>query len=79
MDNNVYFDARSGADAGKMQFSGARIEDWHKRGHDVHSLLADPLFVNPKGFDFTLKLESPALMLGFKPIDLSRVGVRKKQ
>ena len=39
---------------------------------------ADPLFVNPEQGDFTLRSESPALALGFQPIDLSQVGPRVK-
>ena len=42
------------------------------------ALLADPLFVAPEKFDLRLKPESPALKLGFKPIDLNTVGVRAK-
>jgi hypothetical protein len=76
MDNNLYFDTRLGAAPEKMTFSGASFEDWRKRGHDVHSQVADPLFTNPSSFNFTLKPESPALKLGFKPIDMSKVGVR---
>ena len=32
----------------------------------------------PREFDFRLKANSPALKLGFRPVDLSDVGVRKK-
>ena len=38
--------------------------------------MADPEFVAPEKFDFTLKPDSPAFKLGFKPIDLTSVGVR---
>ncbi|MDO5580203.1 MAG: right-handed parallel beta-helix repeat-containing protein [Planctomycetia bacterium] len=49
--------------------------DWQKEGNDQHSLLADPLFVDPDQRDFRLKPDSPALKLGFKPIDSSQIGV----
>jgi hypothetical protein len=78
MDYNAYFDARLGADQDKMKFAGAAWSDWKARGHDEHSVLADPMFVSSEKFDFRLKPESPALKLGFKPIDLSAVGVRAK-
>ncbi|MGD1000594.1 MAG: right-handed parallel beta-helix repeat-containing protein [Candidatus Brocadiia bacterium] len=42
-----------------------------------HSLIADPLFVAPANGDFSLRPESPAFGLGFKPIDVSQVGPRK--
>ena len=52
------------------------FEDWKKLGFDTHSIIADPLFVDPENDDYSLKPESPAFKLGFKPIDVSRVGLR---
>jgi len=78
MDNNVYWNAGKGAAGGDLGFAGATIEEWRKRGHDQHSIIADPLFVAPQKNDFRLLRGSPALKLGFKPIDLSEVGVRRK-
>lgn len=49
---------------------------WRARGYDAHSLVADPLFVDAAHDNYALKPESPALKLGFKPIDLSTVGLR---
>jgi hypothetical protein len=49
-------------------------EAWQKRGQDQGSVLADPQFVDPAKRDYRLKPESPALELGFRPIDLSTVG-----
>ena len=70
MDNNLYWDA-----SGKpVAFAGTTLEQWQKRGHDVHSVIADPLFVDPQHGDFTLKANSPALQVGFQPIDVSAVG-----
>ena len=50
--------------------------DWRKRGLDTHSITADPLFVDLQNNDYSLKPESPAFKVGFKPIDLSHVGLR---
>ena len=77
MDRNVYWDARPGAKPGGMRFSGATFENWQSRTHDLHSLIADPLFVAPGKLDFRLKTSSPALELGFKPIDLAGAGARR--
>jgi hypothetical protein len=38
-------------------------------------VIADPMFVNADAGDFSLKPDSPALKLGFKPIDTSKVGL----
>ena len=77
-DYNLYFDARPDASPQAMKFAGATFDEWRRRGHDAHSRIADPCFVAPHRFDFRLQRNSPALQLGFKPIDQVEVGVRKK-
>ena len=72
MDRNVYWDVRGEP----VRFAGKSWEQWREAGHDTGSVLADPLFVNPAKYDFTLRPDSPALKLGFQPIDLSGVGPR---
>jgi len=47
----------------------------HKHGSEMHSRAADPLFVDPAKGDFRLKPGSPALELGFEPIDMSKIGI----
>jgi hypothetical protein len=52
------------------------LSQWQFVGEDVHSLNADPLFVNP-GYpadDFTLQAGSPANKIGFVPFDPSQAG-----
>ena len=48
---------------------------WQAKGMDVHSLIADPKFVDASKGDFRLQPDSPALKLGFKPIDTSQAGI----
>jgi len=74
MDWNVYFDARPGNMADKLPVGPCTWQKWLERGHDRHSLVTDPLFVAPQQNDFWLQPNSPALKLGFHPIDLSHVG-----
>jgi len=78
IDGNIYFDARPTATADSMKFAGAPLDKWRQRGHDLHSQITAPLFADPQRFDLHLQPNSPALKMGFKPIDLSQVGVRPK-
>ncbi len=71
-DSNVYWDTRGGA----LRFAGRSWEQWRASGQDAQSAIADPLFVDPSSFDFRLRPESPALAMGFEPIDLTGVGPR---
>jgi hypothetical protein len=73
-DWNVYFDARPDAKPDQLRVGPCTWQQWLERGHDRHSLVADPLFVAPRQNDFRLQANSPALGIGFQPIDLSRVG-----
>ena len=50
---------------------------WQDLGFDTHSVIADPLFVDAENGNFSLKRESPALKLGFVPIDVSHIGPRR--
>jgi hypothetical protein len=78
MDHNLYFDERSRTSSNAITFAGASWEAWRKRGHDKHSLIEDPLFDRRNPKSLALMPGSPAFPLGFKPIDLSSVGVRRK-
>ena len=49
--------------------------EWQAMGLDKDSVIADPLFENPAAYDFRLKPDSPALKLGFQPIDTSKIGL----
>jgi parallel beta-helix repeat protein len=71
-DYNLYF--HSGG--GKLTIPGVgSFADWQKRGFDRDSLVADPLFVDAEHDDYALRPESPALKLGFQPIDTSKIGL----
>lgn len=73
-EKNVYWHTGG---PGKLRFfrSNRTLEAWQKHGLDATSIVADPMFVDPANYDFRLKEGSPALKLGFQPIDLSKVGL----
>ena len=54
------------------------FREWQLAGFDLHSLVEDPQFVDPRNGDYTLKPGSPAFRLGFEPIDISTVGPRSR-
>ncbi|HWQ55699.1 MAG TPA: right-handed parallel beta-helix repeat-containing protein [Bryobacteraceae bacterium] len=72
MNRNIYWDARGST----VQFAGKTFAEWRAGDQDTQSAVADPLFVNAPAYDFTLRPNSPALKMGFRPIDMSRVGPR---
>lgn len=78
-DGNVWFDTRAGTNAADYTFAGKSWHDWQARGFDPRSVIADPLLVDPARPELGLRAESPAFRLGFRPIDLSRVGPRPPQ
>ena len=55
------------------------LADWQELGLDAHSLNADPLFADPENGDFALPENSPAFLIGFKPIDLTKVGPQEEK
>jgi len=75
---NVYWPgaARVGAE---LFMDGDRkpmaFADWQAKGHDAGSAVADPRFVDAARRDLRLRPDSPALTIGFKQTDLSKVGL----
>jgi len=78
-DRNVYWSTSHGSD---LSFPPSQkpttFHQWQQEGKDIHSVLADPMFVDPKNLNFNLKPGSPALKLGFIPINTANIGPRKK-
>lgn len=74
-DYNVYF-----CTAGDIVITGLQgvksVSDWQAKGLDKNSVVANPLFIDPEKDDYSLRADSPAFKLGFKPINMSRVGIR---
>ncbi len=68
-DRNCYWPLRGAFRADTLTFSA-----WQARGQDRHSLVADPLFVDPLNDDFRLRPGSPAIALGFVPREAEGAG-----
>lgn len=73
-DWNIFYNPNLTRD--QLDFGERSWEQWQAEGHDLHSLYVDPMFVDPANHDFRLRPNSPALKLGFQPIDMSHVGPR---
>ncbi|CUI14646.1 Hypothetical protein, putative [Bodo saltans] len=79
--NNVYYNtAVATASLQFPCFRGAAplrcpLAEWQGLGEDLLSLAQDPLFLDADGYNFSaLSVISPALRLGFAPIDTRNVG-----
>jgi len=70
LDYNIYWRT----DGKPIDFAKNTFEQWQKKGQDVHSLIADPMFVDPDSGDFRLKEGSPAFKVGFVPFDYTKAG-----
>jgi len=71
LNRNVYWKT-----GGKpFDFAGKAWDEWRFLGQDAESVIADPLFAAPENGDWTLRPESPALKIGFKPFDWRIAGV----
>jgi len=62
-----------------IKFLTFGFDEWKAKRLDTHSVIADPLFVDPEHGDFSLKPGSPAYGLGFRAIDLGDVGPRTRR
>lgn len=71
MDYNCYWNTEDP----EIDFAGRSFEEWRAEGHDQNSIIADPLFRDATQFDFRLNPMSPVFQLGFRPIDVSNVGL----
>jgi hypothetical protein len=61
-----------GGSLGELDF-----DRWRVAGQDQHSVVADPLFVDPRNDNYRLRPNSPALRAGFQPIPVDLIGPYK--
>lgn len=75
-DYNLFFNTGTG----EYKIEGDRtlpLAEWQKMSYDRHSLIADPMFLDPENDNYELDPKSPALKLGFQSIDVGNIGIRK--
>ena len=70
-DHNIYFCAP------RPELAKETLKHNQSKGADANSRAVDPMFVDPENGDFRFKPGSPALEMGIKPIDFSKVGLRE--
>lgn len=73
MRDNIYWSE----DGDEPDFLGHSLAQWQRMGRDLRSIVADPLFNNPDQGDFLIRGQSPALKMGFRPIDPILSGPRR--
>ena len=80
IDSNLFFNDLGEFFASITPRGGKRIhhtfDEWWSLGYDRKSLYADPKFVDPENRNFSLRSDSPAHKIGFKPFDMNSVGLR---
>jgi hypothetical protein len=54
------------------------LESRRREGYELHARIADPKFVDPAKDDYRLQPDSPAIELGFQPIDIGQIGPRAR-
>ena len=64
------------SESGTPDFYHQTFAKWQATGRDQNSIVADPGFIDAANRDFRLEADSPAFALGFKPIDMTAVGLQ---
>ncbi|MHC5068808.1 MAG: right-handed parallel beta-helix repeat-containing protein, partial [Planctomycetota bacterium] len=71
-DHNLWWNM--GTDAPLFSKEGMTWDEWRAVGNGAHSVIGDPLFVDPANGDFRLRENSPALALGFENFPMDDFG-----
>lgn len=73
MDHNLYWKS----DGSQPHFQARTLAQWQTdKGRDLHSLVADPGFVDPKKGNWTAKNKDALKKIGFIPFDPASAGPR---
>jgi hypothetical protein len=61
-----------------LTFNGLGLAELQQQGQQAGTIVADPLFADAAGGDFSLRPDSPARKIGFRPFDWRQAGPRMK-
>ena len=75
-DNNLYWSSEQYKNPDPEH---KQLKEFQAAGIDVHSVSADPKFIDPENYDLRVADDSPALKLGFKNFPMDDFGVRKPE
>ena len=79
-DDNVYWPGPGNAwRIRNRHVKNGAWSEWQAAGQDVHSVVADPLFVDAAHGDYRLRPESPALTRGFKELPYAEIGLQRTE
>lgn len=80
LDKNIYYNTKGELIVSRDNSNPSNDIKWRdfikETGFDKESINKDPLFVDAGNRNYSLSPNSPALKLGFKNIDMSRMGVQ---
>ena len=65
-------------DGAPLYFSGLSLASQQEKGLNIGSVVADPLFADAAGSDFSMRADSPAKGIGFHSFDWRAAGRRLK-
>ncbi len=71
-DHNLYWNVNFPDSPNILQDKS--MDQWQAQGYDLHSEIADPLFVDPENGDYGVKENSPAINLGFENFPMNEFG-----
>jgi hypothetical protein len=76
IDNNLYW---SSEQYKNPDLEHKQLKEYQAAGIDVHSISANPKFIDPANYDLRVADDSPALKLGFKNFPMDNFGVLKPE
>ncbi|NLZ03711.1 MAG: PDZ domain-containing protein [Phycisphaerae bacterium] len=76
-DDNLFYSRNGQIRITGIEDGPLTLPQWQAKGFDSHSIVADPLFIDPDSGDYRVREDSPALKLGFRNFPMDRFGVLK--